>query len=182
MTRSAGYIIVPTCFRTQLAPKNIPNHLYRGYIVVSKKGEIARSMKFSPVPRNNNFHVTFGELHDWYAVGSQLIEFPSFADSIQKTQQYLGSHGTHIWNALLHKSAVTDNDNILGSLAVQIGIVDILNLLEIKSMGSSGYSFGELVSAYYDGILNLEDTVKCCLIINESLNKTNDFKRYNGNQ
>ncbi|KAJ8946534.1 hypothetical protein NQ318_004670 [Aromia moschata] len=162
--------------------KNIPNHLYRGYIVVSKKGEIARSMKFSPVPRNNNFHVIFGELHDWYAIGSQLIEFPSFADSIQKTQHYLGIHGTHIWNALLHKSAVTDNDNILGSLAVQIGIVDILNLLEIKSMGSTGYSFGELVSAYYDGILNLEDTVKCCLIINESLNKTNDLKRYDGNQ
>ncbi|KAJ8946541.1 hypothetical protein NQ318_004677, partial [Aromia moschata] len=161
--------------------KNIQNHLYRGYIVVSKKGEIARSTKLPPIAKSN-FHIAFGELHNWYNIGSQLMEFSSFADSVQRTQQYLGSHGTHIWNALLHKSAVTDNDNILGSLAVQIGIVDILNVLELKPTASFGYSFGELVSAYYDGILNLEETIKGCLIINESLNKTNDFKIYNGNQ
>lgn len=60
-----------------------------------------------------------------------------------------------------------ETTDILGNIITQICIVDLLKALKITSKGTMGYSFGELVSCYFDGALKLEEVLQCALIFND---------------
>lgn len=70
-------------------------------------------------------------------------------------------------------------NHLLGSVIVQIGIIEVLKHLEIKPDGQLGFTFGELASAYFDGVLTIEEAVYSAYAINQSLNDIDDI--YNAN-
>nr|CAI5836391.1 unnamed protein product [Callosobruchus analis] len=108
-----------------LNTKNMRNHIYRGYNIVSKSGEIYRYHQ-RVQPKVAHLFVIFGELNDWKAVGRKLMEIPIFADSLQRTQKYLLEMRINIVD-VLKKVTNRDSCTVLGNIAVQLGIVDVLS-------------------------------------------------------
>ncbi|VEN42151.1 unnamed protein product, partial [Callosobruchus maculatus] len=157
----------------KLFRKNVRNHIYRGYTIVSKSGEIYRY--------HHRFHakkaplfVAFGELNDWIAVGGKLMEIPIFADSLQRSQKYLLDKRIDITD-ILKKATNRDSYSVVGNIAVQLGIVDILRQLEVRPDRYYGNSYGELLAAHLNGKLSLKDMFNCAVAINEAFSKVCDF-------
>ncbi|XP_018577082.1 fatty acid synthase-like isoform X2 [Anoplophora glabripennis] len=167
--------------------KNINNHLYRGYTIVSKSGEMNRSVKFYPGDLKPLYFV-FGELHNWYEVGSQLMTLPIFSESIKRIQQQLSNNGTDIFETLLKKVPKKYIDPVIGNIVVQIGIIDVLKLLDMKPKDSIGFKFGILLSAYYKEILTLDETINLAVnngkgtVNGRTYNKLNVDQDYNGSE
>jgi hypothetical protein len=63
-------------------------------------------------------------------------------------------------------------DNIVGAIAVQIGLVDVLKSLELIPTAVYGDSWGKIVSSYYDDVITIEETVLTAYKINQ---KPSDF-------
>lgn len=49
-------------------------------------------------------------------------------------------------------------------------IVDMLKALKFAPKVTAGYSYGELICAYFDGVLKIEEALECALIFNSELN------------
>lgn len=64
--------------------------------------------------------------------------------------------------------------NILGNIALYIGIVDILKDLELVPDVIMGYALGELGCAYHDGSLTLEQTVLVAYEIGSHIKSVNE--------
>lgn len=60
---------------------------------------------------------------------------------------------------ILSNKKSTSIHQILGTMAVQIGLVDIIKTLNIEPAAIIGLGFGELICGYFDGSLNLEQTI-----------------------
>lgn len=63
--------------------KNIDNHLYRGYTILSKSGELCRYIE-PYTGTSTALYIAFGDLKNWYDVGADLLALPVFSDSIQR--------------------------------------------------------------------------------------------------
>jgi hypothetical protein len=48
-------------------------------------------------------------------------------------------------------------DNLLGAIAVQVGLVDLLKSLELLPTAVYGDSWGKIVSDYYYDLITIED-------------------------
>nr|CAI5861058.1 unnamed protein product [Callosobruchus analis] len=153
--------------------KNIRNHIYRGYSIVSKSGEIHR-FHHRLQAKTASLFITFGELNDWIAIGRKLIEIPIFADSLQRTQKYLLDKRINIID-VLKKTINSDSYSVVGNIAVQLGLADVLRGLEVKPDRYYGYSYGELLAAHLNGKLSLRDMLNCAMAINEAFSKVRDF-------
>ncbi|XP_023312895.1 fatty acid synthase-like, partial [Anoplophora glabripennis] len=148
--------------------RNVEDHLYRGYAIVTKTGEISRSLKCSP-GSCKPLYIVFGELDNWRNIGHQLMVLPTFSAFIQRLQNNLSTKGVHIWDLLLNRRVGEKNSSqVLGSIVVQAGIIEVLNLLCIKPKAYLSYSFGGLLSSYCNDLLSLEETVNCALVIDEA--------------
>nr|CAH7769735.1 unnamed protein product [Callosobruchus chinensis] len=163
----------------KLFRKNVRNHIYRGYNIVSKSGEIYRyhqrlHAKVAPL------FVSFGELNDWQTVGRKLTEIPIFADSLQRTQKHLLDKRINIMD-ILKKVTHRDPYSVVGNIAVQLGIVDVLRQLEVKPDRYYGNSYGELLAAHLNGKLSLKDMFSCAVAINEAFSKVCDFTNATSN-
>ncbi|VEN45265.1 unnamed protein product [Callosobruchus maculatus] len=151
---------------------NVRNHIYRGYAIVSKSGEIYRYHHRSHAKKA--IFVAFGELNDWIAVGGKLMEIPVFADSLQRSQKYLLDKRIDITD-ILKKATNRDSYSVVGNIAVQLGVVDILRQLEVRPDRYYGNSYGELLAAHLNGNLSLKDMFNCAVAINEAFSKVCDF-------
>lgn len=78
------------------------------------------------------------------------------------------ARGVNILNILLNMK-LPDKNSIatVGSVAVQLALVNVLNLLDIKPISAFGYYFGEMTSAYCNGTLTLDETINCAFILNK---------------
>lgn len=63
---------------------NIPGHPYRGYIILSKTGELSRSNKWYDGERKPACFVFSGASEEWLKIGKYLFAIPLFAATIQK--------------------------------------------------------------------------------------------------
>ncbi|KAG5863723.1 hypothetical protein JTB14_034922 [Gonioctena quinquepunctata] len=137
-TLDAEYIsLLNNVFRTF-----IPNHRYAGYSIVSKTG-------------------------DWYLIYKQFSLIPIFADSVRRVQGFFERDGIKINNTILNPDqGVRKSYVILGSLTIQLCLTDVLKKICLPITGVIGYSFGELIRAYYDGVLDLETVLACGYILN----------------
>lgn len=68
------------------------------------------------------------------------------------------------------KKEVRKEFHVLGRIIVQIGISNILKSLKLRVASVQGYSYGELICAYYDNILTLDEVFNCALILNAEFN------------
>lgn len=75
----------------------------------------------------------------------------------------------NILDVFIKKPPIKDIDSLLGSVVIQMGLIDILNSIEIKLKGVFGYPFAGLLSAYREGSLSLEETIDFAFAINKAL-------------
>nr|AMK38868.1 fatty acid synthase 1 [Colaphellus bowringi] len=145
---------------------DIPNNSFKGYMIISKTTEISRSFDKISLERLPLYFV-FGDLRDWYALLQQFSAVPVFAGSLQNIQGYLKKKDVDVKTTILSADEeVRKSYNTLGSLVIQICLADVLKKLNLRPVSAIGYSFGELVCAYYDDDLDLETVLGLCLILN----------------
>jgi fatty acid synthase, animal type len=143
-------------------------YVFRGFGLYEQQGAdenaacLSKDVKhFSGVKRPLVF-VFSGMGSQWCEMGTALMAFPIFRDSIQKCHKVLAQHGLDLINILTSPEKTT-YDNILhsfvGIAAIQIGLVDILRVLEIKPDYIIGHSVGELGCAYADGSMTAEQMI-----------------------
>nr|XP_018901189.1 PREDICTED: fatty acid synthase-like [Bemisia tabaci] len=146
--------------------KNILNYNYRTFTMMPNlKEEKEKEHEIAQLPGGNKRPLWFvfsGMGSQWHGMGTQLMKIPLFAQTIEKLQRILEPRGVD----LKHILTSTDRklfDNILNSFvgiaAIQIGLVDILNALQIFPDGIVGHSVGELGCAYADGCFTAEEMI-----------------------
>ncbi|CAG9769092.1 unnamed protein product [Ceutorhynchus assimilis] len=146
--------------------KNIKGHVYRGYTIVSKAGEITRSLatyKYSTA----NLIICFGIIDEQTRQKfKEFLGLPIAATALQKIQDALNPKKINIHNSLSSNSIL---DKILGNFVIQIIFADLLKACHIKpnkTFGvSKGLSLGALVCAYFDGALTLQEATECAFIV-----------------
>lgn len=170
--------------------KNIANHTYRGYIIISKQQVLETSVndgKFAPwnIPPVNT---VFGELTDWHSLLSCLTEISTVSESLKRyfsqsfrTNMLLMQLNYRIQKCLPSlkiESTVLSNKqenrkkyDILGSIITLTCLADLIKELDFKPKKTAGYSYGELACAYFDGVLKLEEVLQCAYVLNTELVK-----------
>ncbi|KAK0096040.1 hypothetical protein PV326_006670, partial [Microctonus aethiopoides] len=144
---------------------DIPGHLYRGYTILENKissNRRLRNIDHYPGGKRSIWYVFSGMGSQWAGMGTALLHFPVFAKAIQKCNEVLKFRGVDIYDILTNTNKSTF-DNILhsfvGIAAVQIGLVDLLESLNIVPDRIIGHSVGELGCAYADGCFTAEQMV-----------------------
>ncbi|XP_067015649.2 fatty acid synthase [Anabrus simplex] len=140
---------------------NTPGHSYRGYTILLP-GEKTSVISFWSEKHSPLWYVFSGLGSQWAGMGTSLLDVPVFADTIKKCDRVLKPLGADIYKIITQcDSQVFDNvvNCFLGTVVMQIGLVDILTALDIIPDKIVGHCTGELVCAYADGCLSLEQTV-----------------------
>ncbi|XP_050502321.1 fatty acid synthase isoform X2 [Diabrotica virgifera virgifera] len=152
--------------------KPILNHRCRGYSIVAKSGEIYRFTGNSP-EKKPQLSFAFGELNEWFELAQCLKLIPAFAVTLEKAHKILLPKGININDALEAHESGSPKYQILGSILVQLGVIDIFKMLEIEPTNCFGFSFGELLAAHFNDILTFKQTLECACIINDVVEKVN---------
>ncbi|XP_044732193.1 fatty acid synthase-like [Chrysoperla carnea] len=145
--------------------KNIKNHEYRGYVLLQKSeprniGHATKFIKNLATPAI--CYVFTGVGSQWAGMGITLMQIPKFAATMHKLNKYLDPLCVNIVKIITDTNPkVFDNPlyAILGTTAIQIGLVDVLNAIGIEADHMIGYSTGEFACAYADNCLTAEQTI-----------------------
>ncbi|XP_015113130.1 fatty acid synthase [Diachasma alloeum] len=147
-----------------LHAENLAGHLYRGYTVVgtSSPKKKLRGLKYYAGTKHQVWFLFSGIGSQWPGMGTSLLRFPVFANSIKKCDAVLKLRGINIYDILTNPvEAIFKklSNCLVGIVAVQIGLFDLLTSLRIFPDAIIGYSFGELACGYADGSLTVEQTI-----------------------
>ncbi|KAJ3652416.1 hypothetical protein Zmor_018384 [Zophobas morio] len=145
----------------QLYKINIPSHLYRGYAVVSKRGVVSTSSKLMP-SKKPQLHVFFGQfVNNFRILASYLKKFSIFECSETSINQILVLNKVKTLKEILENKTV--NEDALGSICVQLILVDIIKNLELFPTCVSGDASGKIVTAYYYNVIQLKEAVSAAI-------------------
>lgn len=97
----------------------------------------------------------------WPAMARGLMELPYFAASLRKCADILKSVGIDLLDTMLNETRSRMNIifDPVGIAAIQVALIDLLNMLDIRVDGIIGFSIGEITAAYADGCLDLKQTL-----------------------
>ncbi|KAJ3619939.1 hypothetical protein MTP99_003942 [Tenebrio molitor] len=141
----------------QIYKKKFANHIYRGFTIASKNGPLRTSSKFFSF-QHKPLYVYFGQFErSFKLLGSCLMHFPIFKNTISRIDNILATKNVSILDSIL-KDQIQE-DNILGAIVVQAGLVDVLKSLELIPTAVYGDSWGKIVSDYYYDLITIEETV-----------------------
>lgn len=147
--------------------KTTPGHIYRGYsILTGKGGEIKRSLKLYK-PKLKPLMFIFGDFDfNWPKMSNLLLKLPTSKDILLKFDQILHPKVEPL-ESLLRKPVdqMSHLENILCSATCQLLLVETVKTLQIEPNYILGYSIGELICAYYDNMISLEQTLNCIYTI-----------------
>lgn len=98
----------------------------------------------------------------WATMGTSLMIFPQFRESIEQSHRILKPFGVDLISVI-----TSEDPKVLGHIinafvgiaSIQIGLVNLLRLLQVKMDLCIGHSVGELACAYADGTLTAEQTI-----------------------
>lgn len=146
-----------------------PGYLFRGFGLFrqSEKPEQATECLVKDVQHYNGLKkpvvwIFSGMGSQWNQMGASLMEIPLFRQSIERCHKILKPLGLDLIS-IITSTDTTTFDNILhsfvGIAAVQIGLVDILKVLEIPADYFIGHSVGELGCAYADECFTAEQMI-----------------------
>lgn len=106
-------------------------------------------------------HVIFGFNGERFVkVAKDLLILPLFVATVQKVHNVLLPQGVNITNLIMKsgEGLTKASYNLLLCATLQIFLVDLFRILELKPVVHGSFS-GEITKAYFDGTLNLEQTV-----------------------
>ncbi|KAJ3653408.1 hypothetical protein Zmor_012661 [Zophobas morio] len=142
----------------QLYKINNPNHLHRGYALVSKRGLISMSSKLLPFHKPR-LHVFFGQfVTNFRKLASYLKKFSIFESIETRVNQTLVLNKMKSLKEIL-ESQTKANEDALGSMCLQLILVDIIRELELCPTGIFCDTSCTIVSAYYYNDIELEEAV-----------------------
>ncbi|ETS76597.1 hypothetical protein PFICI_11984 [Pestalotiopsis fici W106-1] len=105
-----------------------------------------------------------GQGAQYAGMGLELLHYPIFAKSLQKSDEIFNSLGSE-WSLLV--DAIKDQEKIATPeysqplcTALQIALVDLLRSFNILPAAVVGHSSGEIAAAYTSGALSHHDTCK----------------------
>ncbi|GLV33211.1 Fatty acid synthase 3 [Carabus blaptoides fortunei] len=131
-------------------------------------------MHYYPYDGKPLWYVFSGLGAHWPGMGIQLMKISVFAASIERCSQILSSKGLNIMD-LITKTDADIHSNLtsafVATVAMQLGLVDLLTTVDVKPVGLVGYSIGELACAYCDGALTLEQAIQCAYYLGQAAEK-----------
>ncbi|VVC29215.1 Hypothetical protein CINCED_3A015604 [Cinara cedri] len=143
--------------------KNIRGHFHRSYIILPTTDSSREIDVFSITNEKPPVWFVFSGMgSQWLGMGEQLLKIPIFNRAIEKCDAVLKPLGIDIFHILTSQECnLFDNilNSFVGISAIQIGLVDILRVLEIEPDGMIGHSVGELGCAYADGAFTAEEMI-----------------------
>lgn len=129
---------------------NFPNHLYRGFSLVSKTGCLVKSIRRS-LGKLTPLHIYFGDIENSFrSIGKCLLELPVFQETIYRINQILGLK-KNVFDIILNGS------HVLGPISVQIGLADVLKTLNIVPQALHGNT---IICSYFKNEISLNETLK----------------------
>ncbi|CAG9770336.1 unnamed protein product [Ceutorhynchus assimilis] len=154
--------------------KTTVGHLYRGYILASKSGEMKRSFNYSAA-KAPSLIVCFGKINDIMTEKIKaFMEVPLVAGTIYRIHQALDLKSINITDILLKPKLTTTLDKVLSNFTIQMIFADLVKALDLqpsKFFGiNKGLSLGILVSAYFDAAITLNEAVECAFAIASAAN------------
>lgn len=144
--------------------KSIPGMFYRGFGLfnhVNGKNAncLTRDIKRYSGYKRPTALVFSGIGSEWQGMGSSLMNISIFSKSIEKCQKVLDSKNVNLFEIVMLNKFDDILSSAVGIAAMQIGLVDILNELEVKAEYFVGHSIGELGCAYADGCITAEQMI-----------------------
>ncbi|XP_047348390.1 fatty acid synthase-like [Vespa velutina] len=152
---------------------DIPFHssLFRGYTIFPELEEEESEKAIEEIiPVSDKscqiWFVFSGMGSQWTGMGKSLMKIPIFAQAIKKCNAILKPRGYDIEQIICDNDpTIYDNivNSFLGIAAIQIGLIDILNAIDLKPNYIIGHSVGELGCAYADGCFTAEEMILSAL-------------------
>lgn len=157
---------------------NIPGHNYRGFQILgnNKYHEIDEYRPPTTTDRRPIWYVFSGMGSQWAGMGRQLMPIEQFNKSLKLCAKALEPLGVDLLDLILNG---TDENfqSVLNSFvsiaAIQVAIVDVLTMINIKPDGIVGHSVGELGCAYADNTFTREQTVLAAYWRGKSIQEAN---------
>ncbi|XP_063702664.1 fatty acid synthase-like [Culicoides brevitarsis] len=146
---------------------SVPALVWKGYGLYShKEGEnalrLSREVQYHSGLKRPIVFIFSGMGSQWIGMGTDLMRIPIFRKAIDLCQKVLEPKGLDVIKIITSTDPSTF-DNILhsfvGIAAIQIGLVDILNALNIVPDYIIGHSVGELGCGYADGCFTAEQMI-----------------------
>jgi fatty acid synthase len=145
------------------------NNTFRGYGILKHDEEegknaicIAKDV-VGNIEKNQSIVWVFpGVGSQWRQMGKSFMEIPVIKNSIENCHKLLAVKGIDLLDIITSDDPeIFDNivNTFVGTVAIQIGMVDALKLLGIEPDYIIGHSIGEIVCAYADGCFTAEQTI-----------------------
>ncbi|XP_044262250.1 fatty acid synthase-like [Tribolium madens] len=142
----------------QIFKKQFTDHLYRGYSIVTKNGILDTSIEQN-LDQKLTFYVNFGRFDKLYQiVGQYFLQFPSFQNSMHRINIILSDYNLNIID-IIQKQGIKTGEEILGGIAVQIGVVDTLKEIGLDPTVISTDLTGKPTCDYFDHKLTLKEVI-----------------------
>ncbi|XP_055377679.1 fatty acid synthase isoform X2 [Condylostylus longicornis] len=147
--------------------KPIDRLVYRGYGVFAKNQKgiaecLSKEIVYSPGLKRPVVFLFSGLSSEWNSMGAALLEISTFKETVEKSNMILKPLGVDIFKILTSSdSKIFDNTvNVcVGIATVQIGLVNILKVLDLEPDYYVGHSIGELACGYADGGITMEQAI-----------------------
>ncbi|XP_063925092.1 fatty acid synthase-like [Zophobas morio] len=157
----------------QLYKINNPNHLYRGYAVISKRGIVSMSSKLLP-SRRPSLCVFFGQfVNNFHILASYLKKFSIFEYIETRVNQILVHNKVRTLKEILERKRNVDEDT-LGSICLQLILVDILKELELFPIRVFGETSGKIATAYHYNVIQLNEAVSAAIKLSKVNSNSKD--------
>lgn len=151
--------------------EEVQGYLFRGYTILCKDNQNSSSKTISSLARatkrfdGNRLPVVWlfsGMGSQWSAMGKSLMIFSEFRETVERCHKVLQPFGVDLISVI-----TSDDPKLIGNIVnafvgiacVQIGLVNLLRLLNIQMDYCIGHSVGELGCAYADGTITVEQAI-----------------------
>ncbi|XP_069675926.1 fatty acid synthase-like [Periplaneta americana] len=155
--------------------EEIVGHVYRGYTILTQHEKKLRNIQYCPGSKRPVWFVFTGMGSQWTGMGKSLLNIPIFAAAIEKCQRVLEPYGVDLFNIITTADPSVFDDAVnclVGVVACQVGLVDVMRAVDIMPDGFVGVSVGELGCSYLDGCLTAEQTVLAAYWCGRALKET----------
>ena len=133
----------------------------RGYALVTERQDRHHVQLFEAKNvKQQPFNLVFLDAAECSSALKELKKIAIFAESIRKLEATLSQVSSG-----LNGTNDSRSQKLLQSVAVQIGIVDVLLAVGMKADGIVGRGTGELAAAYADGCLSAEEAITAAHIV-----------------
>lgn len=151
--------------------EEVQGYLHRGFTVLSKNSTDTSSKNVLSLARatkradGNKFPVIWlfsGMGSQWATMGKSLMIFPVFRETVEHLHNVLKPFGVDLLTVVTSDDPTLVKNIInafVGIACIQIGLVNLLRLLNVQMDYCIGHSVGELGCAYADGTITAEQTI-----------------------